>query len=118
MTNNENKELFKSILKMAISNSCKDLTSKEHKISYNEGKNITNQVRNVFIGYVGFTPKEIDGACDVALIFIAPTMKKSNTEPPFYAVCVFIFYVLAIPSRKLQLIISYYTIFFKSVAVN
>lgn len=78
MTNNENKEIFKSRLKMAISNSCKELTSKEHKISYNEGKNITNQVRNVFIGYIGFTPKEIDGACDMALIFIAPSMKEKK----------------------------------------
>ena len=74
----EYKEFFKSRLKIAISNSCKELTSEVHKISYNDGKNIINKVRSIFIEYMGFTPKEIDGACNMALIFIAPSMKEKK----------------------------------------
>lgn len=78
MNNDEYKELFKSRLRIAISNSCKELTSEAHKISYNDGKNIRDKVRAIFIECVGFIPNEIDGACDVALLFLAPSMKEKR----------------------------------------
>ena len=72
----EKKQAFVGQIKSAISQKCTVLTSEKNAISYNEGKGITASVNGVFDSCLGFVPKQISTACDLALVFIAPSMKE------------------------------------------
>lgn len=76
MNSEEKKQAFKSQISSAISQKCTELTAEKKAITYNEGKGIVASVNGVFDSCLGFVPKQISAACDLALVFIAPSMKE------------------------------------------
>ena len=76
MNSEQKKQAFVSQIKSAISQKCTELTAAKKSITYNEGKGIVASVNGVFDSCLGFVPKQISTACDLALVFIAPSMKE------------------------------------------
>ena len=67
------KNKFKSDLRSAISEGCIKASAADGKISYNDGKTIANKIRAVFAERIGYTPDEVNAACNFSLAFIAPS---------------------------------------------
>ena len=74
MASYQEKQNFKSQLSSAIRLKCTEFTQKNGKISYNEAKSIVASVENVFRSRIRYVPKEIDAACNIALVILAPSM--------------------------------------------
>ena len=78
MLNEEKKEAFKSSLTSAIREKCTELTSKNGRISYNDGKGIVEFVNLVFLKRTETVPKQVKAACDLALFMIAPSVSEKR----------------------------------------
>lgn len=76
MTKEENKQALKTHVNGIIWHLCAQISSVNGEISYNEGKSVIAKVKNLFNNFLGYSPSQVDAAGNLALVFIAPTMKE------------------------------------------
>lgn len=75
MTNEENKQMFKTRIFGAVKQECSRITGKNcGRIGYNDGKFVISRIELIFSRLLGYCPAQVDAANSLSLAFIAPTV--------------------------------------------